>query len=257
MTKPFFSIITCVYNSEKFLTKNLESVTKQTFKDYEHIIVYSKSKDNSRKIINNYLKTNSKAAVVSTKPNGVASAFNKGIKHSKGKYLFFLNSDDYFYDKNVLMNTNEFLRDNSNLDWVYGVINVVEENRQSIGIFPSRKMFQIGSKYLLKFFNYIPHQAVFMKKEVFNKFGKFDVSLKTNMDYDYWLRVSRKSSWKFYNAVVTSYCVRGDAVSSSSDSKHENLKCMETVQSKHLNRFEMIAAKIVNRLVMKVNKTYR
>ena len=82
---------------------------------------------------------------------GVSSAFNKGIENATGKYLIFLNSDDYFYDNKVLKDSYDFLTANENLDWIYGKINTVEVNDKSTGVFPTKKIFQISSRFLLKF----------------------------------------------------------------------------------------------------------
>ena len=142
--QPFFSIITCTYNSEKFLEKNLESMKDQTFQYFEQIIIDGESTDNTVKIINEFSRNNSNIRLFSYPPKGISNAFNLGIKHSRGKYIMFLNSDDSLYDKNLLENIHKFLIKNSKLDWTYGKINVVEENGKSIGIFPKWKIFKIS-----------------------------------------------------------------------------------------------------------------
>lgn len=257
MEKPFFTIITCTINSEKFIKKNLNSVKNQTYKDFEQIIIDGKSSDKTIQIVKSFQKDNPCIKPYFYPPKGISDAFNKGIKHSQGKYIMFLNSDDSLYDKNVLKNVKEFLTKNPKSDWIYGKINVIEENGKSVGIFPSRKIFQISWKYLLKFINFIPHQAVFMRREVFEKFGKFDVSLETNMDYDFWLRIADKTKWIFYDKLISNYMIRKGSESSDITKKFENLDSLEVVQKRYLNYFEMITAKIINSLVMKINKTYR
>lgn len=96
MNKPLFSIITCTYNSQKFIKKNLESVKAQIFMDYEQIIIEGQSSDKTVEIVKSFQKNNPKIKLFSYPAKGISDAFNKGIKHSKGKYLFFLNSDDSF-----------------------------------------------------------------------------------------------------------------------------------------------------------------
>ena len=257
MTKPFFSIITCVYNSEKFLGRNFSSVSKQTFRNYEHVIVYSFSKDKSKEIIREYEKKNKNVVVALAQPEGISPAFNKGIVSSTGKYLFFLNSDDYFYDENVLKDVNLFLRGSTALNWIYGKINVVEEDGKNVGEFPKWKAFQAQWGYLLKFVNFVPHQAVFMKKEVFDKFGPFDESLSSQMDYEYWLRVAGKTKWNFFNRIISNYTIRKGAKSSSKKNSKENLANMEAVQKRYTNRMEFFLAGIIERLVEVYNKTTR
>ena len=254
---PFFSIITCTYNSEKYIVKNLESVKSQTLKNYEQIIIDGKSKDKTTSIIKKFAENDPKIKEYSFPPKGISDAFNKGIEKSRGKYLFFLNSDDSFYNGDVLKNVSDFFIKNPKIDWIYGKINVVQEDGKSVGIFPKWKIFQISWKHLLKFINFIPHQAVFMRREVFEKFGNFDKSIKTNMDYDLWLRIAPRTKLGFYDRLISKYMIRKGSGSSDSDKKNQNLTCLEMVQKRHLNYFEMIPAKIANRLVMKINKTYR
>lgn len=257
MNNAFISVITCTYNSEKFIKKNLYSVKSQTFDNYEQIIIDGSSTDKTIQVVRSFQKDNPKLKIFSFPPKGISDAFNKGIEKSSGKYLFFLNSDDFLYDKNVLQDIAIYLKTNPNLDWFYGKINVVEENGKSVGIFPNRKIFQTANKNLLKFFNFIPHQAVFMKNTVFHKFGIFDIRLISNMDYDFWLRISNKTKWKFNNRIVSSYTIHKDSISSSEINKNSNLKMLEIVQNRHTNFFERRIVKIFNLIVSNINKTYK
>ena len=90
--KPLISIITCVFNSEKYLQECFDSLYKQKYKNYEHIIIDGNSYDNSVKII----KKNQKNIKfwLSEKDKGIYDAFNKGMKYAKGDIIGFLNSDD-------------------------------------------------------------------------------------------------------------------------------------------------------------------
>ena len=175
MNKSIFSIITCTYNSAKYLEKNIKSVMEQDFTDYEHIFIDGFSEDNTVDIINKYKeKYPGKVKLFQYPSKGISNAMNKGIEHSSGQYLIHLHADDSFYDKKVLADVENYLSDNNFPDWIYGKINVVKDGG-SLGIFPKIKIWhkKENSKiknYLLKFNNYIPHQAVFIKKEIFDKF---------------------------------------------------------------------------------------
>lgn len=97
------SIITVTYNSEKTLKDTLESVLKQTYKDYEHIIVDGLSKDNTIEIVKEYEKRyNGKLRYISEKDTGLYDAMNKGIKMATGDIIGILNSDDIYAHENVL-----------------------------------------------------------------------------------------------------------------------------------------------------------
>lgn len=90
------SIVIPVYNIEKYLKECLDSLVNQTFKDFEVICVNDGSKDNSLKILNEYAKIDSRFKVISQENGGSGSARNNGLRKSQGKYVQFLDGDDYF-----------------------------------------------------------------------------------------------------------------------------------------------------------------
>ncbi|MDR1628362.1 MAG: glycosyltransferase family 2 protein [Oscillospiraceae bacterium] len=104
---PDISVIIPVYNGEKYLKKSLNSVAAQTFNNFEVIIVDDGSEDNSLYIIKEYENKYSNFKWFSIKKNGVSVARNIGIEKSRGKYLSFIDSDDF-----VLPNFLEILYNN-------------------------------------------------------------------------------------------------------------------------------------------------
>ena len=90
------SVIVPVYNTEKYLEKCLDSIVNQTFNNYEIIIINDGSPDNSETIIQEYLKKYPQKIKYYKKENGgLSEARNMGILKSSGKYLMFVDSDDY------------------------------------------------------------------------------------------------------------------------------------------------------------------
>lgn len=92
------SVIVPVYNVEKYLDKCLESILRQTFKDFECIIVDDGSPDNSNIIIDKYLKLDQRFKVIHQKNMGLSAARNTGLDIAKGDYIVFVDSDDYIAD---------------------------------------------------------------------------------------------------------------------------------------------------------------
>ena len=107
--KPRFSIIVPVYNTEKYLKRCLDSISKQSFTDYEVIIINDGSTDNSSNIISKY-----PYKVINQENQGLSMARNNGVKVSSGDYLIFLDSDDYI-EKDLLKEINESLFNNPDL----------------------------------------------------------------------------------------------------------------------------------------------
>lgn len=256
---PLISVVTCTYNSQEFLYDNISSVIGQKYDDYEHVFIDGFSTDNTLKILKDYqCKSPDKVRIYQQKPRGISSAMNKGIAMARGKYIIHLHSDDYFHDKEVLSDVGSHLGLFPKIDWIYGQIKVIERNGQEVGIFPSHNIFKLSSKKLLKYINFIPHQAVFIKKSVFNQYGGFDETLKNGMDQDLWLRINNQTVWKYYNRLISCYRVHNQAQSSRSDNYVSNRLEYKKIQAKYLtSKVDLLLAKVFNYVEERFNKTVR
>ena len=125
------SVIVPVYNVEKYLDKCLKSLVNQTLKEIEIIVVNDGTKDNSQKIIDKYVKKYPKLVKSYIKKNGgLSSARNYGLKYAKGKYISFIDSDDWVR-KDMFEKMYE-KADKEDLDIVVcDSINVYEDNKES------------------------------------------------------------------------------------------------------------------------------
>lgn len=93
--KDLISIIVPVYNVEKYLGKCLDTIINQTYKNIEILVVNDGSTDDSDKILKEYYKKDKRIRIINKKNGGLSSARNKGIDKASGKYLSFIDSDDY------------------------------------------------------------------------------------------------------------------------------------------------------------------
>lgn len=98
---PKVSVIVPVYNVEKYLSECLESLINQTLSDIEIICVNDGSTDDSRNVLERYAASDKRIAVVNQTNKGLSAARNSGVKTARGRYLYFLDSDD-FIDRNAL-----------------------------------------------------------------------------------------------------------------------------------------------------------
>lgn len=89
------SIVIPVYNSENYIQRCLESIVSQTFKNLEIIIVNDGSTDKSLEIINEFAQSDNRIRVINKTNGGVSSARNRGIREANGRYIGFIDSDDY------------------------------------------------------------------------------------------------------------------------------------------------------------------
>ena len=95
--QPYISVIVPIYNVESYLMSCLDSLLDQTFKDFEVIMVDDGSKDLSGAIADRYAKKDARFKVIHQENKGLSGARNTGLKHAKGLYVSFLDSDDYFH----------------------------------------------------------------------------------------------------------------------------------------------------------------
>ena len=94
-SSPDISIILPVYNSGKYLEESIESILNQTFDNFELIIVYDKSNDNSKEIIEKYMKIDKRIIFIENETkSGIVNALNKGLEIARGQYIARMDSDD-------------------------------------------------------------------------------------------------------------------------------------------------------------------
>lgn len=176
------SIITINYNNLEGLKKTMASVLGQTWKGFEYIVIDGGSTDGSAA----YIESQSSQIDywVSEPDTGIYNAMNKGIKVAKGEYLLFLNSGDHFFSNQILHQNYKSLK---LYDIIYYNLKVVGEKETFIKKYPEELRFS----YFVN--DTLPHPASFIRKEVFNKIGLYDESLKIVSD------------WKFFIQIVCKY----------------------------------------------------
>lgn len=125
------SLIIPIYNSSKYLNKCLNSVINQTYPDLEIICINDGSNDNSIEILDKYARLDDRIIVINIENKGVSNARNIGIKEAKGKYITFLDSDDYL-EKNCIDTLVKDIRQ-FGVDVVRGNYNIVNNKDKRIG----------------------------------------------------------------------------------------------------------------------------
>lgn len=113
MKSDLISIIVPLYNSELYINRCLDSLLKQTYKNIEIIIVDDGSKDNSLQLIKDYANKDSRIKIYTQSNQGPSVARNTGLDNSTGKYIMFVDADD-FIDKNMVANMVEGIKDDKN-----------------------------------------------------------------------------------------------------------------------------------------------
>ncbi len=172
---PKISIITVVYNGQKYLKETIESIISQTYDNIEYIIIDGGSTDGTIDIIKKY--QNKIKYWVSEKDEGIYHAMNKGIEIATGEYTNFMNAGDKFFQQDVLENISKEL----NTDLVYGNHAVYSDNPNEYSNVDVKNNNGIRN---------IPycHQSVFIKTNIL-KNNKFDLKYKIAADYNQYLKL--------------------------------------------------------------------
>lgn len=178
------SIITACYNDTETIEQCMDSVANQDYPDIEHVIIDGGSKDGSLNIIE---KKKKKYTRLYSKPDeGLYHALNKGIERSTGDVIGFLHADDFFADSQVI-NDLIYCLIKHNTDGIYGDLQYVKRNN----IHHITRHWKSGyyNKKILREGWMPPHTALFLKREVYDKYGLYDSQYKISSDYDFILRI--------------------------------------------------------------------
>lgn len=189
------SIITATYNSSSTVRDTIESVLKQSYQDYEYIIVDGNSKDNTIDIVAEYKdRFNGRLRWVSEPDKGIYDAMNKGIEMATGEVVGILNSDDFFTSDDVLERVAKEFDMNSTLDAIYGDIHFVkDEDLTKCTRYYSSSYFR---PWLLRFGFMPAHPSFYVRKEVYQKYGLYDLQFRTSSDFEMMVRLFGKNKIK-------------------------------------------------------------
>jgi glycosyltransferase involved in cell wall biosynthesis len=182
------SIITPSYNQAAFLRETIDSIANQEVDaQVEHIIVDGGSKDGSVELLKSL---GDQVKWLSESDKGQADAVNKGIHMATGEIIGWLNSDD-LYLPGTLQSVADYFRDHPDCRWAYGRCRIIDDTGRErwnwITGYKNARLKKFTLQKLLRE-NFISQPAVFFRKELFEKAGGLDLSLKYAMDYDLWLR---------------------------------------------------------------------
>ncbi len=177
------SIITATYNSAATVRDTLQCVAAQRYENIEHIIVDGVSKDNTLAIVQEFPHI---AKVVSEKDKGIYDAMNKGVQLCTGDVIGILNSDDFYCNNEVLAKVMAAFNDPA-VEAVYGDLQYVHPV-DTQKVVRTWKAGKFKKKYF--YFGWMPpHPTFFVKREVYERAGLFNISLRSAADYELMLRM--------------------------------------------------------------------
>lgn len=221
MKRVTLSIITANYNNNTGLIQTLESIKKQTFSSYEHIIIDANSTDGSKDTIKKYAKENIHLSHWISEPDkGIYDGMNKGIEHANGEYLYFLNSGDCLIE-NILQKI-PF----DGTEYIYGDIEMVGKGKRRIDKCPDKADIMF---FLTKSLH---HQACFIHHTLFQN-EKYDINYKIMADWIHSVRsiIFKECSYKHIPYTIAEYDQNGIS-SDYQTSQQERIKWLKSNLSK-------------------------
>ena len=176
------SIITITYNNLAGLRKTAEFVAAQTYRDMEWVVVDGASTDGTREWLDNAQCTMRNLQILSEPDRGVYDAQNKGIGLAKGDFCFFLNAGDAFCGADVVA---RMMADCEEADIVYGNELVVDAEGRVV-----EHCKGVDDPGFVDLYNScMKHQATFIRRTLFDKYGKYDSTMRICADFDWFFRV--------------------------------------------------------------------
>src|SRR6202795_501886 len=223
------SVITAAYNAQATIASTIESFLGQSHPDKEMLVIDGASKDDTLRIVESF--GSNQIRVVSETDSGVFDAMNKGLHLFEGDAVGFLNSDDTFHDSGVLRDIAAAMSD---ADIVYGDIKMVTDHRTKRvvrswrgGTF-GRYSYQLGWGP--------PHPSFYMRREVAERVGDYDLSYTTTADYDYMLRALALNDFRvrYLPRVIADFAMGGISTRGWRVTLRANLECLRARRA-HLN----------------------
>ncbi len=199
------SVITPVYNGERFIEACIKVVIDQKCPDFEHIIVDGGSTDRTVEIIKQYAEKYPHIRWISEKDKGQSDAMNKGVVMAKGDILTILNVDDY-YEQNVLNRVAEIFKILPEPSLLVGNCNVWDDEHRLIHLNKPAKL-EFSALLLAPYINSFPMNpsAYFYHASLHQKIGIYKVDEHYAMDYDFILRAVQAVTTKYVDETWGNY----------------------------------------------------
>ncbi|SHM28148.1 Glycosyltransferase involved in cell wall bisynthesis [Chitinophaga jiangningensis] len=209
MKKGLVSIITPVYNAERFISQTIDSVLAQTYPEWEMIIIDDGSKDNSVEVIRKYVEQDTRISYFAQANGGSAAARNNGIRRANGQYIALLDADD-LWDSNFLDSQIQLMKD-KNSALVYSSHRLINEQSEEI-----HRPFIVPEKVTYK--SLLKTCSISCLTGLYDTTGFGKIYLREDLrslrdDYVYWLEIIKKTKVAYGNPnVIASYRVMSSSV---------------------------------------------
>lgn len=226
------SVITPVYNGERFIESCLRSVVEQQCDDLEHLIIDGGSTDRTMSIVKEYAERHPHIRWVSEKDRGQSDAMNKGLRLSCGNLLGFLNADD-FYEPGALRAALDIFKSLPEPSLLLGNCNVIDDTGKLLRLNrPDTKFYQLLQVWRYK----MPNNpcSYFYHRSLHEIIGEFPVDDHYSMDYDFLLKAFRASKVVYVDQTFGNYRMYADNKTTQTFATNAGYEMMSRVAEKHV-----------------------
>jgi glycosyltransferase involved in cell wall biosynthesis len=215
VTFPKVSVVIPAYNIRSYIEEALGSLERQSFKEFEALVVDDGSTDDTAELVKPFCQRDSRFQLLQKPNGGLSSARNYGIRHARGEYIALLDGDDV-YEQDKLANHVAVLDRNPEVGVVYSASRAIRDDGRPTFMVLSGKPIYSDPLLALLCKNFIGHgsNAVF-RRSLFDEVGEFDETLRSSEDSDFWLRVAATQHWRFHREqqLLCRYRVRPSGLS--------------------------------------------
>jgi glycosyltransferase involved in cell wall biosynthesis len=217
MNDPLISIVTPSYNQAEFIRDTLDSVKNQNYNNIEHFVIDGGSDDGTVEILEEY-EDKYNLTWISESDQGQSDAINKGFERANGDIVAWINSDDAYFDTDVFSRVVDYFSKYDS-DVIYGDLVHLQPDStiELVDVHPSFDPTKLPYRIL------IGQPATFFRSEVV-KTEQLRTDLHFCMDYEYWLRLSQKYSFRHVNDVLAGFRVYDEQKSQDSEAMRSELK---------------------------------
>jgi glycosyltransferase involved in cell wall biosynthesis len=193
--KPLISIITAVFNGEKFLEETIQSIINQTYDNVEYIIIDGGSTDATLDIIKKY--EDRIDYWVSEPDKGIYDAWNKALRVAKGEWIMFVGADDFLSQDALEKYCITIGTLSEDVEYISAMVEIIDTDKNSLAVRGQAWSWNVFRKYMN-----VAHVASLHRKTLFDRLGAFDASYRIAGDYELLLRAKDTLRASFLDDVV-------------------------------------------------------
>lgn len=226
-TSPQVSVIMPAFNAEKTISAAVESVFKQTFENWELLVINDGSTDSTLDIMSQF--NDERIRLITQVNQGVAAARNTGLRQANGEYIAFLDSDDLWLPTKLEKQAALLKRSGIELGLVYTKHRgFIDDPTQSFSMDVDASIGYDNDYHRLLIMDYVPTLTVMIRASLISDIGYFREDLRGTEDWDYWIRIAKYYGLERVNEELALYRISPNSLSRNKD-KHaiEELKVLD------------------------------